>query len=96
MANTMILIEVSLERERQEALCKAGKFPATCADPKQPDTDKLPILIEEVGEVARAMCEAIGATDVQSSGLRTELVQVAAVAVAWIEAIDARRAVPNG
>jgi hypothetical protein len=85
-----VLAQVHMERARQEVLREDGKFPATCADPSRPDTAKLPVLIEEVGEAARALCEAGGATDVQSAGLRAELVQVAAVAVAWIEAIDAR------
>lgn len=85
-----VLEDVRRERFRQEELCRKGKFPATCADHKRPDAEKLPVLMEEVGEAARAMCEAGGATDVQSKGLRAELVQVAAVAVAWVEAIDKR------
>lgn len=40
-----------------------------------------PILLEEVGEALRAGDDA---------ALRQELVQVAAVAVAWIEALDRR------
>lgn len=92
---TAVLREVLCERERQEELCRAGKFPATAADPARTDFEKLAILTEEVGEVARALCEAGGATDVQSEGLRRELVQVAAVAVAWVEAID-RRAAKGG
>ena len=92
----VVLHDISRERDRQERLREAGKFPATCADPTRSDAEKLPVLIEEVGEAARAMCEAGGATDVQSAGLRDELVQVAAVAVAWIEAIDARKVVPRG
>ena len=39
------------------------------------------ILTEEVGEVARAALEH------DTDGLRLELVQVAAVAVAWLEAL---------
>lgn len=41
------------------------------------------ILVEEV-------CEAMAST--VKTGLRTELIQVAAVAVQWVEAIDARGA----
>lgn len=46
-------------------------------------TVALAVLTEEVGEVARALldCES-------PERLRAELVQVAAVAVAWAEAID--------
>jgi len=39
-------------------------------------------IVEEVGEVARALED-------DDSQLRVELVQVAAVAVAWLEALDA-------
>ena len=44
----------------------------------------LAILSEEVGEAARAILEGGETRD----GLRDELVQVAAVAVAWIECMD--------
>jgi NTP pyrophosphatase (non-canonical NTP hydrolase) len=47
--------------------------------PSSPE-QKLTILMEEVGEVARAILEH----DVQN--LREELTQVAALAVAWLEA----------
>lgn len=43
------------------------------------------ILSEEVGEAAKEVLEK------RRDKLRMELVQVAAVAVAWIEAIDAER-----
>lgn len=43
----------------------------------------LPILTEEVGEAAKAMNE-------NDPGLREELIQVAAVAMAWVEAMDRR------
>ena len=44
----------------------------------------LTILMEEVGEV----CEEILNKQNSDSGIREELVQVAAVAIAWIENID--------
>jgi hypothetical protein len=46
----------------------------------QDPRDWFPILVEEVGEVGTAMQE--------KSNLREELVQVAAVALQWIEDID--------
>lgn len=57
------------------------------------DPVRLPVLVEEVGEVARALCEhALGNLDrvglVRS--LREELVQVGAMTAAWIDAIDRR------
>ena len=42
---------------------------------------KVAVLTEEVGEVARAMLDG------DRAGLRRELVQVAAVAVAWLESL---------
>lgn len=55
----------------------------------------LPVLTEEVGEVARALCEsALGNLDRAElkAQLREELIQVAAMTVAWIEAIDLEQA----
>ena len=57
------------------------------------DATWLTILTEEVGEVAKAILES-GADDV-----RDELVQVAAVAVAWLEGLEKRKLVrvqPHG
>jgi NTP pyrophosphatase (non-canonical NTP hydrolase) len=47
----------------------------------------LVVLAEEFGEVARELCEGWGAI-VSLERLRAEIVQVAAVAVSWIEALD--------
>lgn len=58
---------------------------------------RVAILTEEVGEIARCVCEAIkyerggivvAMSDHLRSALKQELVQVAAVAVAWLEALD--------
>lgn len=53
----------------------------------------LSVLVEEVGEVAKAMCDhrhkgRVQDEDAYAEELRAELVQVAAMACAWIEAID--------
>lgn len=53
-----------------------------------PASERLAILTEEVGEVARATLE--------SKGLRDELVQVAAVALKWIDDIDKPRRIVAG
>ena len=45
-----------------------------------------------VGRSAGTLIEAIG----DAAALRAELVQVAAVAVAWVEALDRRQAVSRG
>ena len=46
------------------------------------DADRLPILVEEVGEVATAI------QDRDVVALRVELVQVAAVAVSWLQTLE--------
>lgn len=46
------------------------------------DADRLPVLMEEVGEVATAI------QDGDVVALRTELVQVAAVAVSWLQTLE--------
>ncbi|NBW23500.1 MAG: hypothetical protein EBR82_87720 [Caulobacteraceae bacterium] len=81
MSTHDVLIDVAAERLRQEGLKASGKFPATCAD-DIPAASKFAILVEEVGEVARAI------NDGDPEHMREELVQVAAVAVAWVEALS--------
>ncbi len=91
MKNTkVILAEVFDERWRQERLRQEGKFPATCATPNGLlEADKLAVLSEEFGEVARHIVEArIDASRRKPKELRKELIEVAAVCVAWVEAID--------
>jgi NTP pyrophosphatase (non-canonical NTP hydrolase) len=56
---------------------------------QHPDTTWLAILTEEVGECAQAALHN-GFGGKARGTLREELVQVAAVAVAWIDAIDKR------
>lgn len=53
-----------------------------CSSPNVPVEVKAVVLAEECGEVARAVL------DIRSNDLRAELVQVAAVAVAWIEGME--------
>ena len=77
-----VLAMVGEERERQEELFKSGKFPWTCADRHVDNDRKLKVLGEEFGEVCRALCEC------DLKNLKEELIQVAAVAVAWVEALE--------
>lgn len=51
----------------------------------------LPVLVEEVGEIARVLCDAeLKVLDGEvAARLREELVQVGAMTAAWIEAVDA-------
>lgn len=76
------------ERGRQEDLKSQGKFPYTCADPELTHPERLTILGEEFGEVCHEVNEAIGDKPIDMAKLRKELVQVAAVCVAWVERLD--------
>lgn len=81
-ATRVALDEVWDERKRQEQLCDGGKFPWTCANRNVDNDKKLKILGEEYGEVCRALCEG------DLKNLKEELIQVAAVAVAWVESLE--------
>jgi hypothetical protein len=96
------LIDLVDERRGQEEIGdrkrEAGIDWCSCADPDMAGGDggRYLVLGEEFGEVGRAILEAgYGSRDAAISTewerrLRAELVQVAAVSLAWIEAIDAR------
>ena len=78
-----ILWDVQLEIERQRKLKVAGKFRFSCQD-DIPLSQKLAILMEEIGEVAECVVEAeINEKEGWLDDLQTELIQVAAVATAW-------------
>jgi NTP pyrophosphatase (non-canonical NTP hydrolase) len=80
----VILLHVSDERDRQDA--KWGGIPGV---ERRDDHTYAAVLTEEVGEA----CQAWLQRDTRS--LREELVQTAAVAVAWIEELDNGGAVPR-
>jgi hypothetical protein len=94
-----VMLEVIRERFRQEDLKVEGKFRWTCADVRDPNgvvicnPDRLTVLAEEFGEVSHVVCDEMthGSLPDDEDKLRTELIQVAAVAVAWVEAIDKRK-----
>lgn len=83
---------ISRERLRQRALMRAGKISFACESPIVGDDRKLRVLVEEVGEVAQALDHLERATArgrvFAREDLQTELVQVAAVACAWLEALE--------
>lgn len=78
-----IAARIADERERQQA--KWGGHhdwgDGDCSSPNVAPIVKATVLSEECGEVARAVLDS------DEDGLRRELVQVAAVAVAWMEAL---------
>jgi len=78
-----VLDAVSAERDRQETLWAGdhGWGVGSCASEHVDERTKLAVLLEEVGEVARALLER------DRASLRVELTQVAAVSVAWLESL---------
>lgn len=80
-----VLESVKTERMRQDA--KWGPQAHS-------DTNWLPILAEEFGEAAKEVCEiTFRPGPLTEFCLETELIQTAAVCVAWVENIRARRTV---
>ena len=74
------------ERVRQVALKAAGKFKYGCEDDELDDFKCYSILGEEFGEVGHEVNESIN-RPVDLQKLHDELIQVAAVAVAWSERV---------
>jgi NTP pyrophosphatase (non-canonical NTP hydrolase) len=79
MLRHQIFNEISNERERQDQL--HGDHSAVWL----PTGDALSVLVEEVGEVARAVIEK------DPAQLRAELIQTAAVSLAMLEGLYLRR-----
>jgi hypothetical protein len=80
-----VMEAVGLERVWQDAKFGISNYP---------DGDWLPLLVEEVGEAALAMNIARHEPERREAALdnlEVELVQVAATAVAWAEALRRRR-----
>lgn len=81
---------ISKERSRQEQIKREGRFRYTAADAGMGNAERLACLVEEVGEVAQEVLTHEGrrlARDTVGTveGLRKELIQVAAIVVAWLE-----------
>lgn len=82
----LALEAVKVERDKQEELKKKGKFAYTCADKEMNDFEALAVLAEEFGEVAHEVNEGIGdGRKINKQKLKKELVQTAAVCIAWLE-----------
>lgn len=81
---TDVYQEITEERKRQDSLwCEQNHSPLMWNA----------ILAEEVGEASREVCESVWCkTDADEAihlqNLRTEMIQVAAVAVAFVESLD--------
>jgi hypothetical protein len=73
---------------RQDTLARTGKFGGTHILPSGPDHARLAVLMEEVGEVSRELNEALSRGHTDKDHLVTELIQVAACAIAWATALE--------
>lgn len=83
---------IKAERARQDA-----KFGPMGNLPNLTLEQRMCVLTEEVGELAQALNDARRPGGYSRDGLadaRAELIQVAAVAVAWLEALEAGKASP--
>lgn len=85
-------VDIRFEVQRQDDLARSGKFGGTHVMPGGTDDGRLRVLVEEVGEVATELNEADIAGVPRTENLRKELVQTAAVCLAWVAAIDEGRA----
>lgn len=84
------LEDVALERLRQNHYRDSGRFAYTAADDTS-DFHKLAMLVEEVGEVSREL----QSKQVDRQRLYKELIQVAAIALAWCEGINRQTMLPS-
>lgn len=77
------------EVDRQDALARRGKFGGTHVMPGGTDLERLAVLAEEFGEVSIEVCKGMAVDgQVRRPGLQDELIQVAAVCLAWVAAIQ--------
>lgn len=92
-----VLNDVWTERRRQDAKWGEQNHPDGTSEMWQPEADLMRRECEEAAQggqlswkhiLLEEVAEAIAEEDVTK--LREELIQVAAVAVAWVEAIDRR------
>lgn len=85
------LRDVRRERGRHLLLLAQGKIKHDCAAPATPLQDAFMTLTEEFGESAIEANAIIENGRLRYGALREELIQLAAVAVAICEALEARR-----
>lgn len=88
--NRQILKDIADERQRQDYLKSIGRFKYTLADDGLSDAIKLACIMEEVGEIARNILASAGKMtdgDPTPAAQYKELMQIAALCVAWMEAL---------
>lgn len=86
---------IAAERERQRALFLAKRIAFDCASPVVDPRRKFRVLFKECGEVARAINQ-IEHHGLAEGNLHMELTHVAAVCVAWLEALEVEGNGMNG
>jgi hypothetical protein len=85
------LLVVHIERLRQERLKLEGRFKHTLADGELQDEFKLAMVLEEVAEVGKnllARAALVQDGDASLEAIYTEVTQVAALSVAWMERLE--------
>lgn len=91
---------VTAERQRQRQLLRDGAFTLDVSSPIPDDVRKLRVLVEEIGEVAEAADKVESANVLRLKAayahLLEEIVQVAAVAVAWLESFESAKCQVSG
>lgn len=82
-----ILTQVGSERMRQDILKAEGRFRYVLSDPEPSNEFRLACVMEEVGEVAKEVLSITGTVETPGDigKLRKELIQTAALCVAWLE-----------
>lgn len=81
------LRDIARERSRQKELFHAGRISFLCESPVVDPRRKFRVLAEEFGEVAEAL-DQIENHGQARGNLHTELLQIAAVCVAWLESFQ--------
>ena len=83
-----VALLVVAEINRADQLARGGRFGGTHIMPGGPDPDRMNVLVEEVGECAKAMNEIrMGTGATRDRELLTEVIQTAAVASVFAAAI---------
>jgi NTP pyrophosphatase (non-canonical NTP hydrolase) len=77
---------IAAERQRQRELLAAGRIKEDMASPTTDPRAKFRVLFEECGEVAHAI-DQVKHHGLAASNIHAELIQVATVCVAWLEAM---------
>ncbi|GGM34817.1 hypothetical protein GCM10012275_02570 [Longimycelium tulufanense] len=86
-ARPAVLADIAAERQRQHA--EHGDHAPD--SPHMTDRDRFAVLVEQVGEVAQQLTPNGGGNPWR---LRDELIQVAAVTLAWLDRLDELDSIP--